>query len=74
MSKLDVVSLTEKLISIPSFVDDNTNEISLGQFVFDYLKNNSKLKVGKQILSKGRFNVIAKSCVLARPVRALCIA
>ena len=61
MSKLDVVSLTEKLISIPSFVDDNTNEISLGQFVFDYLKNNSKLKVGKQILSKGRFNIIAKN-------------
>src|SRR3989338_5637488 len=61
MNKLDVVGLTKKLISIPSWVDKKTNENAVGYFIFDYLKANSKLKVEKQILKGGRFNVIAKN-------------
>lgn len=57
----NVIDLTKKLISIPSWVDQKTDEIAVGQFIFDYLKNNSKLTIQKQILSDGRFNVIAKN-------------
>lgn len=59
--KNNPVELTKKLISIPSWVDQETNEITVGQFIFDYLKSNSKLTIQKQILSDGRFNVIARN-------------
>lgn len=61
MKKQNVINLTKKLISIPSFVGGQTNETALGQFIFDYLKANSKLVVEKQALSKGRFNITAKN-------------
>lgn len=59
MKKNNLIGLTKKLISIPSWVDRQTNEAKIGQFIFDYLKANSKLAVKKQVVSNRRFNIIA---------------
>lgn len=63
--KNNAVEITRQLISIPSFVDEGNDEKAVGQFIFDYLKENSKLKVKKQILSSGRFNIIAANSDIA---------
>ncbi len=57
MAKIN--TLTKELISIPSYVDGLTNESKIGQYIYDFLKTNSKLKVQKQYCTNDRFNVIA---------------
>lgn len=57
---MNALDLTKKLVEIPSYVDGEVDEQKIGQFVFDYLKQFSWLKVEKQMVSKKRFNVIAK--------------
>jgi len=57
----NTTKLTSDLISIPSWLDSQTNESLIGQFIFDYLKNNSQLKINKQIVVGNRFNVIAQN-------------
>lgn len=62
MSKKTLIELTEileNIIAIPSWVDKNTNEIKLGNWIVDYLQKNTGLSVAKQDLGNGRFNVIA---------------
>lgn len=54
-----ILELTKKLISIPSWVDEQTNEVKIGEYIFEYLKNNSKLSVEKEIVVDGRFNILA---------------
>ncbi len=54
-----ILNLTKQLISIPSWVDDQTNEVKIGEYIFNYLKNNSKLSVEKEIVINGRFNILA---------------
>ena len=56
---MDLTELTCKLVSIPSFVDERTNECQVGEFIFDYLKALGTLHVEKQPVEEGRFNVIA---------------
>lgn len=55
----NLINLTKKLISIPSWVDDKTNEAKIGDFIFDFLKSNSNLIVTKQTVTQNRFNIIA---------------
>ena len=57
---MNSVELTNKLISIPSWVDLKTNEIEVGQFVFNYLRRFKWLKVCKQSVIGDRFNVVAR--------------
>jgi len=57
---MDSAKLTNKLISIPSFVDDTNNEIQIGNFIYDYLSGLPWLTVKKQQVKNGRFNVYAK--------------
>lgn len=57
---MNTVKLTKKLISIPSFVDQRTDERKIGKFICDYLKQFKWLNVKKQLVINGRFNVIAK--------------
>jgi len=62
VDKDKVVDLLSNLIKIPSFVTDETgvNENKLVDFIEDWLGKNTKLKVERQALSGGRFNLIAK--------------
>ncbi len=56
-----IISLTSKLISIPSWVDNKTNESQIGEFIYDFLIKNTSLKVKKEFVSKTRFNIIAQN-------------
>jgi acetylornithine deacetylase/succinyl-diaminopimelate desuccinylase-like protein len=56
---MEIIELTKKLISIPSYVDKNTNEGKIGEFIYQYLKKFSWLDVEKQYVTKDRFNIIA---------------
>lgn len=53
------IDILEKLVNIPSYVDSNNNEIALGNYIVDFLTKNTNLKVKKQPVEKGRFNIIA---------------
>lgn len=55
-----VLDLARKLISIPSYVGPGCDEQAIGEFIFLWLKENTKLKIEKQPVTGGRFNVIAK--------------
>jgi succinyl-diaminopimelate desuccinylase len=60
MVETSLISLAKKLISIPSYVDDEHNEIELGKFILNYIKSNARyLKASQQEVIDGRFNVIA---------------
>lgn len=59
MKNINIVEVTKELIAIPSYVDIGINESDMGQYVFDFLKANSSLKVQKQYCTKDRYNVIA---------------
>lgn len=65
---MDLVELTKKLISIPSYVDSRSNEAQMGQFVFKYLNRIKWLKVKKQKVEGERFNLIATD---GKPVKLL---
>lgn len=57
---MDPIILTKKLISIPSYVHDKTNEKELADFIYKYLKKIPFLiKLEKQKMGRGRFNIIA---------------
>lgn len=58
--KKDVAEITKDLIAIPSWVDQKTNEINIGEYIYQYLKQNTSLTVNKQFVKNGRFNVVAK--------------
>lgn len=58
---MDVIPLTRKLISIPSHVGNGHDERAMAEFVFEYLKNIPFLKVEKQDVENGRFNIIART-------------
>ena len=53
------LELTKQLVSIPSWVGANCNEIKIGQFIYDWLCTNTDLTVIKQPVKDGRFNIIA---------------
>lgn len=57
---MNTVKLTQALISIPSWVDKQTDEQKIGQFVYGCLKQFPWLKVKKQPVKNGRFNLIAQ--------------
>lgn len=58
---MNVIKLTKQLISKPSYLSSKTNEKQIGDFVFSYLKKIPYLKVEKQKIGRGRFNIIAKT-------------
>jgi succinyl-diaminopimelate desuccinylase len=57
----NILNLTKQLVSIPSWVNGSTNEIKLADFIFDYLKDNSTLKLTKQLVVDGRYNIFASN-------------
>lgn len=56
MSK--TLDLTKQLVAIPSWVGAGCNEITVGEFIYDWLQKNTDLTVIKQPVKDGRFNVI----------------
>jgi len=56
-----IIRLTQKLVSIPSWVDATNNENEINNFIYEYLIKNSNLKIEKQILKNGRFNILASN-------------
>lgn len=55
---MNLINLTKKIISIPSYVDKTTNENGIGEFIYNFLKQNAKLKIQKQKVDS-RFNILA---------------
>lgn len=56
---MNTLQLTKKLISIPSYVDKETNEKEIGGFIYKYLKEIPFLtKIEKQKIEGERFNII----------------
>ena len=56
----NIVDLTSKLISIPSYVDDDVDESKIADYTYKYLEKNTSLKLEKQFLSNtNRFNIFA---------------
>lgn len=58
---MSVIKILKKLISIPSYLNSNTNEKKISDFVYSYLKSFPYLRVKKQKVSKNRFNIIAET-------------
>lgn len=65
----DSISLTKKLISIPSFVDGTNDEAKLADFICDWISKNTTLVVEKQIVSGSRYNIFAYSPACLREGR-----
>ena len=61
MKNNKTIEILKQLISIPSWVDEKTNEARIGNWIVDFLVKNSKLKVTKQNIGNGRFNIIARN-------------
>lgn len=62
MDQNNVVKLTEQFIKIPSYVDNQNNEIALGNYIYSLLQTElPELKTSKQVCDKnGRFNIISR--------------
>jgi acetylornithine deacetylase/succinyl-diaminopimelate desuccinylase-like protein len=57
---MGTITLTKKLISIPSYVSKGVDENAKAEYIYQLLKNKSNLVVEKQYVEGKRFNVIAK--------------
>ncbi len=57
----NLIKLTKQLVSIPSWVDEYTDEKQIGEFVYAWFRTNTSLNVSKQPVKSGRFNIIAGS-------------
>lgn len=63
MTNFGVAELLLNLIKIPSYVSNSphvVNENKLVDYIYDWLKTHTDLKVEKQPLDGGRFNLVAK--------------
>jgi len=59
MKKYQAIDLLKQLISIPSYVSDNVNEIEVANFIFDFLSEKTDLTIEKQEVENCRFNIVA---------------
>lgn len=57
--KNNTIEILKQLISIPSWIDNKNNEKKIGNWIINFLKNNTSLKIIKQNIGNGRFNIIA---------------
>lgn len=67
---MDIINLTKKLISVPSYVDSDSNELKISQFITEYLSKIGWLQIKKQQVNKDRLNVIATD---GKPVKLLLV-
>lgn len=57
----NILDLTKQLVAIPSWVDSQTNEIKVGEFIYKYLIKYTQLSVEKEMVINGRFNILASN-------------
>lgn len=57
---MDTLTLTKKLIEIPSYVSNGVDESAKGEFIYQVLKRGTTLNVTKQYVKGNRFNIIAR--------------
>lgn len=58
---MNTIEITQALIRIPSYVDKQTNEQQIAEWIFTFLQQFSFLTVEKQYIDDQRFNVVATS-------------
>ena len=56
---MNTIEIVTKLISIPSYVCGQVNEVRIGEYIYKYLKQNTGLIVEKQLVKGKRANIIA---------------
>lgn len=61
MKNMNTLNILKQLISIPSWVDNKTSEKEIGEWIYKFLKKNTSLKISKQPIGSGRFNIIAQT-------------
>lgn len=59
VSLMDTLDILKKIISIPSFVDEDNNERKLLDFIKNYLQENTGYKIIEQSVKDNRYNIIA---------------
>lgn len=57
---MKTIEILQQLISIPSWVDGKNNEREIGLWIYNFLKKYSNLKITKQNINQGRFNILAQ--------------
>lgn len=58
---MNIIELTKKLITIPSYVDEKNDESEIGEYLFGLLRTACPwLKLTKQKVENKRFNIIAQ--------------
>jgi len=58
---METIEILKQLISIPSWVDKNNDEKEVGNWIYDFLEKNTNLKITKQSIGNGRFNIFAQN-------------
>jgi acetylornithine deacetylase/succinyl-diaminopimelate desuccinylase-like protein len=58
---MNLIPLTKDLIKIPSYYDGSTNEKAVADYIFSYLKQNTRLIIEKEIVEGERYNIVAYS-------------
>lgn len=61
MKNINTFEILKQLISIPSWVDKDINEKEVGNWIYDFLTKNTKLKITKQTIGNNRFNILAQN-------------
>lgn len=56
---MNIKQLTQKLISIPSYVDGDINEKALADYIFSFLSKKTSLVVEKEFVEDDRYNILA---------------
>jgi len=55
----NILSLTKKLITVPSYVSKTVDESKIGKYIYALLKKNTHLTVEKQHVEGNRYNIFA---------------
>ena len=58
---METIEIIKQLVGVPSWVDGKINEKEIGNWIYDFLKKNSKLIITKQNIGNGRFNILAQN-------------
>lgn len=55
---MSIIELTQKLVQIPSYVDDKCNEYKCMEFIESYIKEYTQLTTQRQLVENDRYNLI----------------
>ncbi|MBU1323402.1 M20/M25/M40 family metallo-hydrolase, partial [Patescibacteria group bacterium] len=58
INNMNAIQIAQKLVSIPSYVDNKTNEAKFALWLVDFFRDFAWLKISKQTIGNNRFNLI----------------